>query len=202
VRNAPEAPANVVSLRKEEKMLTMRDLIPWSRDRDVASGRAAEHPLMSFQRDMNRLFEDLWRGFNVFAPGRGEAMATMISPRIELKEKDAEVVIFAELPGLKESDVEVTLTDNVLAIRGEKKIEKTEEEKDRGYTYSERSYGAFERRIPIDAEVLADKVQATFADGVLTITLPKNPEAKGQARRIPIGGGAVKVEHKGETKTA
>ena len=118
----------------------------------------------------------------------------MISPRIELKEKDDEIVVRAELPGLHQEDVEVTLTDNVLSIRGEKKQEKTE--KDEGYTYSERSYGAFERRIPIDAEVLGDKVSAQFADGVLTVTLPKNPAAKSQARRIPITGEAAKIEQK------
>ncbi len=178
-------------------MLTVRDLIPWSRGRDVAAGRTAEHPLMSFQREMDRLFEDLWRGFDVPALGRDERVGTMISPRIELKEKDGEVVVTAELPGLQEKNVEVTLTDNVLSIRGEKKLEKTDKEAE--YTYSERSYGAFERRIPIDAEVVGDKVAAKFADGVLTVTLPKNPDAKGHSRRIPIGGGAAgatTIEHK------
>ena len=191
-------------------MLTMRDLIPWSRDRDVAAGRAAEHPLMSFQRDMNRLFEDMWRGFDAPLLGRAEALATMISPRIEVKETEAEVVVSAELPGMKESDVDITLSDNVLSIRGEKKTEKTEEKTEEktggGYTYSERSYGAFERRIPIDAEIVADKVEARFADGVLTVTCPKNPEARSQPRRIRIGagdgGGAARVEHKAETKGA
>jgi HSP20 family protein len=81
----------------------------------------------------------------------------------------------------------VTLTDNVLSIRGEKKLEK--EEKERGYTYTERSYGSFERRIPLDVDVLSDKVSAAFKNGVLTVTLPKNPEAQGHVKRIAIGGG-------------
>ncbi len=182
-------------------MLTMRDLIPWSRGRDVAAGRAAEHPLMAFQREMNTLFEDLWRGFDAPMLGRGEtAAAAMISPRIELKETDKDIVVCAELPGLSEKDVEVTLSDNVLFVRGEKKVDKTEEEK--GYTYTERSYGSFERRIPIEADVLGDKVAARFADGVLTVTLPKNPEAKEQTRRIPIGGETAKVESKTKSKAA
>ena len=134
-------------------------------------------------------------GFDVPALGRSERVGTIISPRIEVKEKDNEVVVSAELPGLQEKDVEVTLTDNVLSIRGEKKLEKTQKEEE--YTYSERSYGSFERRIPIDAEVLGDKVSATFANGVLTVSLPRNPDAKGHARRIPIGGGgATTIEHK------
>ena len=173
-------------------MFNMRELIPWARGRDVAAGRSVEHPLMSFQREMDRLFEDLWRGFDVPGVARGERVGTMISPRIELKEKDEEIVVCAELPGLQDKDVEVTLTDNVLSIRGEKKQEKTE--KEQGYTYSERSYGAFERRIPIDAEVLGDKVSARFADGILTVSLPKNPAAKLQARRIPITGQPATIE--------
>ena len=102
--------------------------------------------------------------------------------------KDDDIAVSAELPGLEEKDVDVTLTDNVLLIRGEKKHEK--EEKERGYTYTERSYGSFERRIPIDAEVLSDKVSAVFKNGVLTVTLPKSPEAQKHVRRIPIGGAA------------
>lgn len=176
-------------------MVTMRDLIPWARGRDVAAGRIAEHPLMSFQREMDRLFEDVWRSFDAPLLARGERPSAMISPRIELKEKEDAIVVAAELPGLKEGDVEITLTDNVLAIRGEKKLEKTGKEE--GYTYSERSYGSFERRIPIEAEVMADKVSASFADGVLTVTLPKSAEARPTVRRIPIGGEkATTIEHK------
>jgi HSP20 family protein len=148
---------------------------------------------MSFQREMDRLFEDLWRGFDAPLFGRGGRLPTTISPRIELKETDDEVVVCSELPGLQEKDVELTLTDNVLTIRGEKKEDKSA--KEGAYSYTERSYGAFERRVPIDAEVLADKVTAKFADGVLTVTLPKNPEAKSQARRIPISAEPAKVEH-------
>lgn len=175
-------------------MLTMRDLIPWSRGRDVAAGRAAEHPLTAFQREFDRLFEDLWRGFDVPMPGRGERATMMITPRIEVTENEKEIVVAAELPGLQDKDVEVTLTDNVLSIRGEKKEEKTEKEE--GHTYSERSYGAFERRIPIDAEVLAEGVSARFADGVLTVTLPKHPDATPHTRRIPIGERPAATEPK------
>lgn len=167
-------------------MLTMRDLIPWSRGRDVAAGSGAEHPLMAFQREFDRLFEDLWRGFDVPTAERGQRSAAMITPRIEVIEKEKEIVVTAELPGLQETDVELTLTDNVLSIRGEKKLEKAEKEE--GYTYSERSYGVFERRIPIEADVLAEAVVAKFADGVLTVTLPKHPDAKPHVRQIPVGG--------------
>jgi HSP20 family protein len=147
----------------------MRELIPWTRGREVTSGRRVEHPLMAFQREMDRLFEDFWRGFDLPLVGRPERIGGAVSPRIDISEKD----------------VEVTLTDNVLLIRGEKKLEK--EEKERGYTYTERSYGSFERRIPLDVEVLSDKVSAAFKNGVLTVRLPKSPEAQKHVRHIPIG---------------
>jgi HSP20 family protein len=167
-------------------MLNMRELIPWTRGREVPSERVVEHPLVMFQREMDRLFEEFRRGFDLPMFTRGERAGGYLAPRIDVSEKDDAVVVCAELPGLEEKDVEVTLTDNVLLIRGEKKQEK--EERERGYTYRERSYGSFERRVPIDAEVLADKVSAGFKNGVLTVTLPKNPEAQKHVRRIPIGG--------------
>lgn len=167
-------------------MLTMRDLIPWSRGRDVVAGRASEHPLVAFQREFERLFEEMWTGFDAPLRGRGERAVTSITPRIEVHENETEIVVTTELPGLQEKDVDITLTDNVLSIRGEKKLDKTGKEE--GHTYSERSYGLFERRIPIEAEIVADKVAARFADGVLTVTLPKHPEAKPHVQHIRIGG--------------
>ena len=168
-------------------MLNMRELIPWTRGREVTSGRRVEHPLVAFQREVDRLFDDFWRGFDLPLFGRPERMGGTVSPKIDISEKDDEIVVTAELPGLDEKDLEVTLTDNVLSIRGEKKLEK--EEKERGYTYTERSYGSFERRIPLDVEVLSDKVAAAFKNGVLTVTLPKSPEAQKNVKHIPIGAG-------------
>lgn len=167
--------------------MNMRDLIPWSRGREFPAGRAAEQSLASFQRDVERLFEDMWRGFDAPLFAHAGNAAGTLSPRIEVKEKDDAIVVAAELPGLDEKNVEVTLTESVLTIRGEKKVEKETDGKEKGYTYSERSYGAFERRIPLDAEVMADKVTADFTNGVLTVTLPKSSHAQEKARRIEIG---------------
>ena len=153
----------------------------------MTSGRRIEHPLVAFQREVDRLFDDFWRGFDLPLLGRPERVGGSLAPRIDISEKDDEVVVSAELPGLDEKDIEVTLTDNVLSIRGEKKLEK--EEKELGYTYTERSYGSFERRIPLDVEVLGDKVSAAFKNGVLTVMLPKSPEAQRHVRHIPIGAG-------------
>ena len=93
------------------------------------------------------------------------------------------MTVTAELPGMEEKDVDLLLEDGVLTLKGEKRAET--EDKDR--QFSERYYGRFERRSPLDAEVQADKVEARFKNGVLTVTLPKDPEAQPKARRIAIG---------------
>lgn len=193
-----KAPAKLISLLMEEKMFTVRDLIPWNRGREIATGRAIEHPLLAMQREMDRLFEELCRGVDVAFLGRSERASAMLAPRIEMREAETEVIVTAELPGMSEANVDVTLTDNVLTIRGEKKGEASATEaKEGAYTYSERAYGAFERRISLEADVVADKVSAEFSNGVLTVRLPKNPQAPARARRIPIGcGGEATVEHK------
>jgi len=103
---------------------------------------------------------------------------------VEMAETNKEIRVTAELPGLEETDVEVTLDDGVLVLRGEKRSES--EDKDR--QFSERFYGQFERRIPVGTEVEQDKVEARFKNGVLTITMPKTERAQGKTKRIAING--------------
>ncbi|TVR83015.1 MAG: Hsp20/alpha crystallin family protein [Rhodospirillales bacterium] len=171
--------------------MNVRDLIPWSRGRELAPGREGiEHPLVAFQREMDRLFDEFWRGD---MPGVARAGGGAVAPRLDVSEDDKAIIVKAELPGLEEKDVEILLSDNMLTIRGEKRAEK--EESERGYTYRERSFGAFRRAIPLDAEVIEDKVEAEFKHGVLTVTLPKSPQAQAKTKKIAIKAGD------GETKT-
>ena len=167
-------------------MLNVRELIPWSRSRDLAPGQRAEHPLAAMQREMDRMLDEFWRGFDLPVWGRGER-GGMIAPRIDIRETEEAIIVTAELPGLEEKDVEISLSETALLIRGEKKLER--QEKERGYTYSERSFGSFERRIPLDAGIDGEHVTAAMANGVLTVTLPKTPEAQSKVRRIEIGAG-------------
>jgi HSP20 family protein len=133
---------------------------------------------------MNRLFDEVFRGFDVAPFGFDRVFNGAWSwPNIEVSETDKEINVIAELPGLEEKDVEVKLSDGVLAIKGEKKTEMEDE----GRVFSERYYGRFERRIPVE-DIAEDKVSASFRNGVLTVTLPKLPEAQRQAKRIPING--------------
>lgn len=167
--------------------MAIKDLIPWSnRGLDVGVRRGDEtNPFLTLHREMNRLFDDVFRGFDVHPFGNDRFVDRAMGwPNIEVSEADKELKITAELPGLEQKDIEVEIANGVLAIRGEKKTET--EDKDR--LFSERTYGRFERRIPVD-EVEQDKVSASFKNGVLTVTLPKSPSAQQQVRRIAVNGG-------------
>lgn len=173
--------------------MAIRDLIPWSRqenrlqvpvsgerDRELAS-----HPLFSLHREVNRLFDDVFSGFGI--SGLGGLDRTSSWPRVELGETDKELRITAELPGLDEKDIDITIEEGVLTLRGEKRSEI--EEKDRGY--SERSYGRFERRLGLPKGIDRDGANAAFKNGVLTVTLPKTAAANENVRRIPVNSAAA-----------
>jgi HSP20 family protein len=162
--------------------MTIRDLIPWGRNQHTTPSRYREEPdpFMTLHREMNRLFDDVFRGFDLAPFGGMGRMAGW--PSVEVVETDKEVRIAAELPGLDEKDVEVLLHDGVLTIRGEKKSEIEDKER----AFSERSYGRFERRIPLAWEVEQDKVEASFRNGVLTVTMPKSAQAGSPVKRIAV----------------
>lgn len=170
---------------KGDKTMSVRDLIPWNRgNNQVPSVYRGDDidPFLSLHRDVNKLFDEVFRGFG--APSLFGQMTARSGtwPRVEFSENDKEIRVMAEVPGLEDKDVEVLLEDGVLTLRGEKKSEA--EDKDR--QFSERYYGRFERRIGLGREIDEDKVAATFKNGLLTITLPKTEKAQANAKRIAI----------------
>jgi len=170
--------------------MAIRDLIPWSRQENrlpvpVSAERERDtHPLQSLHRDVNRLFDDVFRNFGMPAFTGFDRLSGW--PHLELGETANEIRVTAELPGMDEKDVEIFVEDGALTLRGEKKSEV--EDKDRGY--SERSYGSFERSIGLPRGIERDKVAATFKNGVLTVTLPRSEAVEQNIRRIPVNGGA------------
>jgi HSP20 family protein len=167
--------------------MSIRDLIPWSRQENkvpaqVSAAGAASDPVLSLHREVNRLFEDFFRGFGVPALAGVER-----APRPERRtcRNRQGNPSHGRTPGLDEKDVEVTVEEGVLTLRGEKKSEV--EDKDRGY--SERSYGRFERRIGLPNGIEQDKASATFKKGVLTVTVPKSASAAESVRRIAVNSG-------------
>jgi len=127
--------------------------------------------MVNMQREVGRIFDGLFSDFD-----RDGNAITSWSPRADVVENNDSYVIKAELPGVSKNDVKITLRENVLTIKGEKKAEK--EEKDHNYHRIERSYGSFERSFSLPSNVKSDKIDAAYKDGVLTLTLPKSEEAK------------------------
>jgi HSP20 family protein len=135
-------------------------LIPWKEG----------HPLAELREEIDSIFD------NFFGRGRKEGLekwegAGLRSPAVDMEETDKEIIVKAEMPGLEPEDFQISLTENTLTIKGEKKEEK--EEKKRNYHMIERRYGSFYRSIPLPCCVETDKVDANYRKGILEITLPK-----------------------------
>ena len=164
--------------------MAMRDLIPWGRSSTSAPTRYTEEvsPFLTLRREMDRVFDDVFRGFDGLPGFAGLSGRGLSWPSLEVSETDREIRISAEIPGLEEKDVEVLLAEGVLTVRGEKKGET--EDKDRHF--SEHYYGRFERRVALPSEVDEDKIQASFKNGVLTVTMPKSAKAQERVKRIPV----------------
>jgi HSP20 family protein len=148
------------------------------------SGRDADHPFYSLQHQMNSLFDDFFAGFDVAPRSLAAGGFGAFMPSIDVKESEKDFTIRAELPGVDEKDVEITVTNDAVTIKGEKKEEK--EDKGKNYYYMERSYGSFNRVIPLAVETDTNKAEAGFKNGVLNITIPKKPSAKTKGTKVPI----------------
>lgn len=165
------------------------DIIPWGRDKEQRPARddnEESNPLVSLQRDINHVFEDFWRKVEHGWNGGGNAVG-MFGPSTDITETDDHVEVSVELPGMTENDIDISLSGNAMTIRGEKKNEREQEHK--GIYMSERSYGSFYRTMPLPAGVDTEKADATFKNGVLTVSLPKTKEAQAQIKRIPVKAG-------------
>lgn len=139
------------------------------------------NPFHEFRQEVDRLMENFFGGFDTRHFGR---RSDAFVPQVDVVDTDKEIKVSAELPGLDEKDIEVSLTREGLTIRGEKKEEKEERGKD--YYRSERSYGSFTRTIPLPVEIDAEKVAASFKKGVLTVKLPKTKQAISETKKVAI----------------
>ncbi|HZC37116.1 MAG TPA: Hsp20/alpha crystallin family protein [Sphingomicrobium sp.] len=157
--------------------MAFRDLIPFTRETNPSVWREEWAPV-SFRREMDRLFDDFFRTPTAGSFGTTSMMANW--PSIDVKDKDNELLVTAEVPGLTDKDVELFVDNGMLTIRGEKKREHEEK------GYSERFFGRFERQIPLPSGVDEAHCKADFRDGLLTIHLPKTREAEQARKKIPI----------------
>jgi HSP20 family protein len=168
--------------------MSVRDLIPWGRNNGGSQlpslfRDSDRDPFLSLHREVNRLFDDAFLGFGSSLSNFGGASAFGNGwPSVEISDDDKQLKVMAEVPGLEEKDIEVLLEDGVLTLKGEKRSETEDKDKQ----FSERFYGRFERQIPLGYDVEQDQVDARFKNGVLTVTLPKSAKAQSQVKRIAI----------------
>jgi HSP20 family protein len=157
-----------------------RGLTPRDGSRDVST--YSRDPFSVFRREMDQLFDDFLTPFgDRGASGRGGRSNW---PSIDVEETETAYKVTADVPGMDPKNVDLNLRDNILTISGEKQQEQKSEEGGRSWT--ERSYGRFERAIPFEAEIDADRIEAGYKNGVLTITLPKNAQAREKSRKIEV----------------
>jgi HSP20 family protein len=146
-------------------------------------------PFSALRAEMDSLFDSFMSGLpafpRMFATSGDRGFA--LTPHMDVRETDKDIVVEAELPGIDEKDVSLSLQDGVLTIRGEKKHEHEEEKEN--YRMMERRYGSFQRSLRLPDTVDEDKIEASVNNGVLKVSLPKRPEAIGKQRTIPIKKG-------------
>lgn len=142
-------------------------------------------PVRSLRQEVDRLFEDFFRGWpRPWSGGLLAAEEGAFAPKVDLKETEKELVLSAEVPGLQKEDLGVNIMEDSVTISGERKAEK--ETKKEGYYYKETSQGAFQRVIPLPCPIVADKAKAKLKDGVLTLTLPKAAPSKTRSVEIKV----------------
>ena len=153
--------------------------------------RARElEPFRNLREEVDRLFEDFFRDWprpwgGWMSPFRGSAAVEAgFSPSVDLKETENEFQVTAQVPGFNKENLEVTITENSVTLKGERKEEK--EKKGETFHYREVSQGSFQRVIPLPSEVVSDKAKAELKDGVLSLTLPKTEPSKRKALKIKI----------------
>lgn len=166
--------------------MALRNLVPalWGGNKNVPIRHEEEHPFSVLQREINSMFDDFFKGFSTFPAEMMEGRAGGYVPKIDMTENETELNIKAELPGIDEKDIEVSLANDVITIQGEKKEEK--EEKGKDYYHVERSFGSFRRVLPLPVGIDTEKAAASFKKGILNITIPKTEEAKGKVKKIAI----------------
>jgi HSP20 family protein len=174
--------------------------VPVKSEKKLAQSTSAMQPWLPIEglrREIDRLFDDLDRDFWTFPfrrpmltvePFWRRRLSWAATPAVDVTESDKTFEIAAELPGMDEKNIEVKVVNGSLKIKGEKQEEKEEKEKD--YYLHERQFGSFERCFELPEGVDADKIEARFKKGVLTVTLPKRPEAQKPEKKIEVKAAA------------
>jgi HSP20 family protein len=167
-------------------------IVPWSWKKKRLPVGKDEHPVSALQRQMNRLINDFASGSSILPEFFSEPLAQLgerwnsFTPNVNVHKTESAVVVTVEVPGMDEKDIELSLTKDSLTIRGERK-QLHEEQGEEGWNYVESSYGSFERLVPLtDLLVDQDRVEATSAKGIVTITLPLAATEHSSPKKVSI----------------
>lgn len=156
-------------------------IVPSRRRAERPLAERAPEPFSYLRNQINRVFDDFWG--EPWLASRPE-MTAGFWPQVDVTETEKEIKVSAEIPGVEPKDIDVSVENSMLTIKGEKKYER--EEKEKGQYRMERSYGSFQRAIELPAEVDESKAKAEFKKGVLRLILPKRPGAQSRRKKIPI----------------
>ncbi len=168
--------------------MSLFELTPWRKTGEQPARESVDDWLMPLRLQVGRVFDD-FLGTDVPQRVTLRSMGSF-SPDMDVAESDSRIEVTAELPGMTEKEIEVTLTDGVLTIGGEKKSESREEDKDRMHYRLERDYGAFRRSFRLPPDIDPKDVSASFDHGVLKVSVGKTKAAKSATRRIEVKSAA------------
>ncbi len=160
--------------------MSKKTIVPVQKQ-SVPARREEWNPFSLLRHEMNSLFDNFFCGFGIEP---FETRLGAFNPRIDVAETGKDITITAELPGMEDKDIDISLSKDTLTIKGEKKEEK--EEKGKSFYRMERSYGSFSRTIPLPTEIDTNKVKADFKKGILTVMLPKTPQAIKETKKIQV----------------
>ena len=168
--------------------MKISDLIPWRRKKqDIAARQNEAVALSALQSDIDRAFEEFWRGVSLpfSSVGRvGFLRELDKTPRVDVRENKQGIEVSVDLPGLDESDVDVRVANDILIIEAEKAVEREEEDND--FVLRERRYGRVSRALPLPDGLDLDAVKATFKKGLLKVFIPRLPGAEASVKRIQV----------------
>jgi HSP20 family protein len=166
-------------------MVDFKALVPWrDKSQTPALREDLRDPFLTFRREVDRMFDDFFSGFGRSAVGSPFGSWAAPTPSLDLTENDKEIVVTAEMPGLDDKDFEVTVSGDLLTLKGEKKAE--HEHRNGDAYYVERRFGSFSRSVRLPFAVKDERVDARYEKGVLTIRVPKPEDMQRQARRIEV----------------
>ena len=175
--------------KKEQEEQQSNASLPVQRS-DLPAAGVTVSPILQLHREIDRMFDDVFRGYGFPAlamPRWPSDWPGMLKPALDIQETDNQYKIALEVPGVEEKNIQITLNNDILIVRGEKRQEQEKEEG--GFHRVERSYGSFQRALNLPENANQDSIKAAFKNGVLTITIDKRESsAPKQGRSIPING--------------